>query len=404
MKERFRRLVLDNGFTILFEERDVPVVSVSLSVRAGGMNESLSEKGISHYIEHMLYKGTKKRNAKQLAEEIEQKGGELNGFTSEDVTCFWAKVPSLYLKTALDVLSDMVKNSVFDSNEMEKERKVIFEEIKMRKDDPRHYVFDKTHSLLYGGSLGKDLIGTEKTMNSISRKDLLKKHKELYVPQNLILTVVGNCEFDSLVGWARENFSSKKKGLVPQKKVIYQNDSIIESRAGLDQANLVFAYHTPLAKDNLVYAADVLITILSGGISSRLFQEIREKRNLAYTIQGSMDASKKYSHAFIYAGTKKENVEKVKDLILEEFKKVSKSLTEKELSLVKEQLVGNYDISMEDSQSQMIQLLAHELDGDASEFYEYEKKIRSVQLADVKKLASKVKKGNYSFFALVPKN
>jgi predicted Zn-dependent peptidase len=403
MKERFRKKVLPNGFTILFEKRDVPVVSVSLSLRGGGMNEKLNEKGISHYIEHMLYKGTKNRAAKQIAEEIEKNGGELNGFTAESVTSFWCKMPSRHLDVALNVLSDMVKNPLFDSVEMEKERKVIFEEIKMRKDSPRHYVLDKVQSLLYTGSLGLDLIGTEKTMNSITRKDLVKKFKELYTPNNLILTVVGECDFDYLVNWSKKNFGSKINKKIPERKFGMKNESVIETRGGIDQANVVFAYHSPLANDKEAYAEEVLITLMAGGISSRLFQEIREKRNLVYSIHGSIDSDRRYAHTVIYAGTKKENVEKVKNLLLDEFKKVSKNLTQKELDEIKDQLIGNHQISMEDSQSQMVHLLIHELDGDASEFYDFEEKISQVKLSEVKKLAAKVRPGNYSFFALVPK-
>ncbi|GAH77972.1 unnamed protein product, partial [marine sediment metagenome] len=143
------------------------MVSVAFAVRNGGINESKKEKGISHFIEHMLYKGTPTRNTKKIAEEIEKNGGELNGFTDEAVTAYWCKMPSKHLDVALDVLTDMVKNPLFDQKELEKERKVIFEEIKMRKDNPMVYVFDKIQSYLYEEPFGTPLIGTFETMNSI---------------------------------------------------------------------------------------------------------------------------------------------------------------------------------------------------------------------------------------------
>ena len=154
LKKNFQKKVLKNGMTILFEKRDLPVISMAFAVRNGGINEFKEEKGISHFIEHMLYKGTSKRNPKQIAEKIERNGGELNGFTSETTTAFWCKMPSDKLKVALDVLSDMVKNPLFDEKELEKERKVIFEEIKMYKDTPRLCVFNEIQKQLYDAPFG----------------------------------------------------------------------------------------------------------------------------------------------------------------------------------------------------------------------------------------------------------
>jgi len=398
MKPQFYRKVLKNGMTVIFEKRDLPIVSVAFAVRNGGINEKISEKGISHFIEHMLYKGTPTRNSKQIAEEIEKKGGELNGFTDELITGFWCKMPDHHLSVALDVLSDMIKNPLFDEKELEKERKVIFEEIKMRRDIPHVYVFDKIQSELYTGTLGKGLIGTYETMSSIGRKELIKKFKQVYTPNNLILCVVGNAKVEDVLNFAEKNFGDEK-GNVLNVKFSLKNNVAIEKRKGIDQANLIFAYHTPLSSNKKSYAALVLNTLMAGGMSSRLFNEIREKRNLAYAVKGDSDIFKKFSHNLIYVGTKKENVAIVRKLILEEFKKVADEFSEKELASVKEQIIGNYRISMEDSQTQMINLLMHEIDGNARDFYMFEKKIRNVKLKDVKDLA-KIKK--YSFFALVP--
>ncbi len=398
MKTEFYRKVLKNGMTVIFEKREVPVVSVAFAVRCGGVNESLEEKGISHFIEHLLYKGTKKRNAKQISEEIEKNGGDLNGFTDELVTAYWCKMPSRHLGVALDVLSDMIKNPLFDVKELEKERKVIFEEIKMRRDSPSAYVNDKIQNYLYDGTLGHDLIGTEKTMNSIDREKMLKRFKEIYTPNNIILCVVGKAEFKEIVDFAEKNFGDGK-GRVPKFEIKSKNKSVVEKRKGIDQANLIFAHHVPNSGDKKSYAAVALSCLLAGGMSSRLFLEIREKRNLAYAVQGNSNIHREYSYNSIYVGTTKENVEKVKKLILEEHEKVSKGLKEKELNQVKEQLVGNYQISMEDSKNQMANLLMHEIDGNAEDFYKFEENIRSVKLEDVKELAN-IK--NYSFFALIP--
>jgi len=400
MKPKFCRKVLKNGMTLLFEKRDIPVVSVVFAVRNGGINESEEERGISHFIEHMLYKGTPTRDTKKIAEEIEKKGGELNGFTSESITAYWCKMPSKYLSTALDVLSDMIKNPKFDSKELEKERKVIFEEIKMYKDNPRLHVFEKIQANLYEKPLGMCLAGTHQTMNSINQQKMVDKFKEIYRPNNMILCIVGDADFEEIIQFTEKNFGVEK-GKVPKFKVNLKNESNIEERKGIDQANLVFAYHVPLTDNNKSYAAQVLSTLTAEGMSSRLFSEIREKRNLAYAVKGDSDINRDFAFNLIYVGTSKENVDIVKKLILDEFEKVSKDLDEKELNQVKEQIIGNHQISMEDSQNQMINLLRYEIDGNAEKFYELEKNISEVQLKDVKDLA-KIKK--YSFFALVPED
>ncbi len=401
LKKNFRREVLDNGLTIVFEKRNVPVVSVAFAVRSGGANESLSEKGISHFIEHMLYKGTKSRNSKQISEEIEKNGGVLNGFTDEILTAYWCKMPSKHLGVALEVLGDMVKNPLFDEEELEKERKVIFEEMKMRKDRPDVYTVNKIQDFLYGGTLGQNLIGTEKTIGAIDRKKILIKFKQIYTPNNLILCVVGGVDFGEVINFAKKNFGNGKKK-IPKQKIISKNSFGIEKRKGVDQANLIFAYHVPIRKDEKSYAAAVLSTMMAEGLSSRLFSEIREKRNLAYAIHGYSQISSDFAYNAIYVGTMAENVQKVKKLILEEFKKVSEGLKEGELDQVKTQIIGNHQVSIEDSKTQMANLLLEEAEGDSTEYYDYEEKISKVKLKEVKELASKVKKGNYSFFALVP--
>ena len=344
MKKDFKRKVLSNGMIVIFEKRDIPVVSVAFAVRNGGVNEAAEEKGISHFIEHMLYKGTPTRPSNNaVTSEIEKKGGIINGFTSDINTAYWCKMPSKHLNIALDVLGDMVKNPLFDEKELEKERKVIFEEIKMCHDDPLHHSFIEVDKCLYGGPFSGGILGDKDSLNSIDREGMSKKFKEIYQPNNLILCVVGDANFEGVVKFAEENFG-EGKGKIPEFKVKLKNEIKIEKRKGIDQANLVFAYHVPFGNDKKKYAAQVLITLMAGGLSSRLFHEIREKRNLAYAIKGGSDITKYFGKNFVYVGTSKENVELVRKLILEEFEKVAKSLDEKELAEIKEQMIGNYQI------------------------------------------------------------
>ena len=229
---------------------------------------------------------------------------------------------------------------------------------------------------------------------------MVKKFREVYQPENMILCVVGKGEFEQIVSFVEKNFV-KGKGKIKKLKIKNKNQTKIEKRKGIDQANLVLAYHIPTAKNKKSYAAFLLNVVMAGGMSSRLWDEIREKRNLAYSIGGESEIHNDYASSYIHAGTKKENVEKVKNLILEEFKKVSKTLGEVELAQVKEQVIGHNRLSSEDSQSQMAGLLLSEINGNAKEFYNFEKRIKAVKLKDVKSLAKKVEK-NHSFFALIP--
>ena len=260
--KNFQKKILKNGMTIIFEKRNVPVVSVAFAVRAGGINEEISEKGISHFIEHMLYKGTKTRTSKQIAEEIEKNGGELNGFTSEEVTGYYCKMPSKHFDIALNVLTDIIKNSVFDEKELEKERKVIFEEIKMYKDNPQMHSISEIQKLLYTGTLGINLAGTYESMNSIDRKKIMEKFKQIYEPNNFILCVVGDADFEQIIKFAEKNFGDRRSQ-IPKQKFELKNESKTEEREGVDQANLVFAYHVPSADNDKCYAAKVLSSLIT---------------------------------------------------------------------------------------------------------------------------------------------
>lgn len=400
-KVKFFRKKLGNGMTVLFEQRkDSGVVSVAFAVKHGGIHEASEEKGISHFIEHMLYKGTKNRTAKKISEDIERNGGILNGFTEEEITAYWCKMPSNKLAIALDVLGDMIKNPLFDEGELNKERLVIFEEMKMRKDRPDIYILDELQSTLFTGNLGLNLIGTEKSMKSIDRSKIIAKFKKIYHPNNLFLCVVGDADFDNLCKFCEKNFPVSKADIA-EPSIGLKNKQRIEKRKGIDQANLVFAYHVPNANEKENYSAQVLSCLMAGGMSSRLWQEIREKRNLAYAVRGACSAGRRFGYNYIYVGTTKENVEKVRAVILEEFRRI-KELKEGEFEQVKEQLVGNSRISREDSQGQMLDLLYNEIWDKAENSYRYEEEIKKVKLEEVKKMAEKVKEGNYSFIALLP--
>jgi len=402
MTDKFEKKILENGMTVILEKRDLPIISCAFAVKSGAKDENEKEKGISHFIEHLLYKGTKKRTSLDISREIEMNGGQLNGFTSESIVAYWAKMPSDKIDIALDVLSDLVKNPLFDEKEIEKERQVIFEEIKMYKDNPRMHALNRIKEKMYESPFGMNIAGTYESMNGINRDKLIEYYKKTYTTNNLILCVVGDTTFEKLEKFALENFE-KTESKIEKRKITKKREEEIESRSGVDQANIIFAYPVPTANEKENYAAEVLSTILAGGMSSRLFTEIREKRNLAYSVKGDADIEKDFAYNMIFVGTMKENVEKVKKIIIEEIEKISKEIEEIEIEENKNKIIGNFKIGCEDSQSQMDRLLISEINGDAKELYEYEKNIKNVKKEEIQKIAKSALE-NYSFYALVPKD
>ncbi len=397
MKEfEFKKKKLENGLTVLFEKRNLPVVSVSTACKFGSEFESLHLKGVAHFIEHLVFKGTKNKTVNEISEEVEKKGGIINAFTGEEFTCFWNKLPSKYLSTAINITSDLALNPLFDKEALERERAVILEEIKMYNDNPQFYVLNKIKELLYEKPFGLFGAGTAETMKAISRNDVLNVFKNSYSTNNMVLTVVGDADFDEICELARIFPKIEKK--VEERKPIMKNSELIKKRKDVEQANLVLGYHAPNLIDKRRYAAEIMDAILGRGMSSRLFQEIREKRGLAYAVKGMLEQDKNYGYEMIYIGTVKKKVKEVKELILKEIKKIYK-LEKRDLNEAKEQLIGLRQVERENSEQAMIGLILEENAGDVEEYYKYEDRINAIKLEEVRKL-SKLK--GYSFVALVP--
>ena len=393
MKQEFFRKKLKNGVTVLFEKRKQNVVSVSASVKEGSAFESEDKKGISHFIEHLMFKGTKTRNYKEIAKEIEKKGGVLNAYTGEDITCYWNKLPSKHLTTGLDIVSDLILNPKFDPAELEKERFVILEEIKMYHDTPSLYVQDKIKSLLFKKPFGLSGLGTPKNICKFSREDIARYFKKKYTSNKMILCVVGNADIEEIIRFGEKFPKTKsKEERVRVKKI---NKQTIEKRKGLDQAHITLGFHF---NEKERYANEIFNTILAKGMASRLFEELREKRGLAYSVQGFLELGKGYGYQVIYAGTTKKNVRLCKEIILKEIKKLQK-LEKRDFEECKEQLIGLRKVGSEESVNVMNALIQEEVCGNALEFYKYDEKIKKVKLKDVRKL-SKIK--GFSSFVLVP--
>ena len=393
---QFYRKKLDNGITVIFEKRDIPVVAVATSVKFGAQYESAAVKGISHFIEHLVFKGTKKRSVEEIPKTIEDKGGIINAFTSEDVTCYWNKLPSKHFALGADVSRDLVSGPLFAKNALERERKVILEEIKMYHDNPGYYVLEKIKELLYQKPFGMPISGTLESVSRLSREKVIRLFKEMYTTNNLIFSVVGDVDFDDVIREAKKFPRSLKK--INSIPLVKKNGELIEKRKGIDQAHLVLGFHMPTLCSKNRYAAEIFDNILGGGMSSRLFQEVREKRGLAYAIKGSLEQSQDYGYEIIYAGTVADKIEAVKKIILEEIPKMKK-LGQKDLRAAQERLIGLREISKEKCDATMMSLLQEEIGGNAEEYYHYEQNINHVSLKEVQALAALT---HYSFVALVP--
>ncbi len=395
---KFLKKTLSNGITVIAEQRELPVVSLGIANRFGASSEKSDIKGVAHFIEHLLFTGTLTRTHEQISSEIEKKGGILNAFTANDVTCYYFKLPSEHIFSGLDILSDILKNPAFNREKFEKEKKVILEEIKMYHDMPQRHIYDKIAECLYEKPFGEGIIGSENTIKPLTRDFVADYFNQHYSPENYIITIVGKFDFEEVCSYLEQNFKRENKSL-PKVKLSLKHSNFKEERPGLDQAHFMFAIHAPLADTSEHYILQVLDAYLGNGMSSQLFLKIREEKGLAYAVTSSINTEKNYSYYSIYVGTTKEALAEVESLILQCFKDVEK-MTEQNLKEAKERLVGLRKVSSEESSEVLSGLLFAELAGDASHYYEYEKNIQKVTLAQVKALA---KINNYSTATIAPK-
>jgi len=397
---QFQKTKLKNGLTVIHEKRDVPVTTVMLAVKYGAAYESVEEKGIAHFIEHLCFKGTEKREIQEIAEEVEKVGGVLNAFTHEEITAYHVKLPSEYLNVAMDVIFDIFFNPSFPESEVEKEGNVICEEIKMYRDNPRAHVLERIKANLYEEPFGDFIAGSQETVRGMTRQQLFGKHREIYIPENSVLCVVGNNDFDEIVKLA-ENFAVERKGKKSElPRIKARNLKNVEKRGDLQQANLALGFHFPYLGQKGRYVAEIFSTILGQGMSSKLFREVREKRGLVYGVKIEMDLGKNYGYMVIWAGTDPVKVKEVIGVCLEEYSKMGK-ISEEELEDAKVRVIGNRRVESEGSNDVAVNLILEEVSGKAEDYYDYEKKVKAVSLKDIGDLA---RVSEYASFSLEPQN
>jgi predicted Zn-dependent peptidase len=353
----FRTEKLSNGITVVGEEISyLRSVSIGILVGAGVRTESLGNAGISHFLEHMLFKGTKTKNAFQIAETLDEIGGRLNAYTTKEFTMFHATVLDKYLMRALDLLSDLFHNSTFNEEYIEMEKNVVLEEIRMSKDVPEDMIHDLFMEKLWGNHpLGKNILGDVDQIKAINKKDLIEYTKKLYVPQNVMVSVAGNFDYDQILNEISLRFSERKSRSFEfsiEKPKVNKGSFAINKKT--EQVHLCLGGKGYSYNDDNRFKLTVINSVLGGSMSSRLFQEIREKRGLVYNIYSYYSFYKEAGLFAIYAGASPKNYEEVVELIIKELDMIAnKGITESELSKAKEHIKGNIVISLENSTSRM---------------------------------------------------
>jgi predicted Zn-dependent peptidase len=360
-----QQTTLDNGIQVITEEISyVHSVSVGIWVQAGSRDEHSGENGISHFIEHMLFKGTKRRSAHQIAKEIDAVGGVLNAFTSKEFSSFYAKVLAEHLPVALDLLFDLYLNSLFSDEELEKERQVIVQEISMVEDTPDEYIHDLfSQSFWPHHPLGFPILGRLDTISRMNRDKLLKFFREHYLRAKPIIVAAGNLKHENLLRPVKEILEeTKTREKRRQSTPPRPHPHLQVKNKKLEQVHLILGTQGLPATHPQRFAFSILNTIFGGGMSSRLFQEIREKRGLAYSVYSFLSSFMDSGMVGVYVGTGDHTLSRVLQLILREMKKLSEnSLGPKELRSAKEQLKGNLLLSLESMDSRMGRLAKNQL-------------------------------------------
>lgn len=374
MKENIQETRLDNGLVILTDRMPgVRSVTLGFFFRVGSRHEPDELNGISHFIEHAVFKGTKKRSALDIAIEQDRLGGNLDAFTSHEETGFAIKVIDDQLENAFDLLADMLCNPAFDAEELKSEQRVIIEEMKMIDDSPEEYLGEIFSEAFFPDHpLGLSIAGTPKTVRKFSREITQKYHEQNFNAANLVIVAAGNVEHERIVGLAAEvlssNFSLPASGKSTLKRELktqlpnFAAPIIIKQNKNLEQAHLVIATPFVGARDERRYAADLLANIIGGGTSSRLWQEIREKKGLAYSVGASSAMFHDCGFFSVFAGTSPDQTGEVVDISIAELRKVVKNgVTAEELELVKQQTRASILLGLEDSAGRAAVLAHHEM-------------------------------------------
>ena len=389
-----QRTVLPNGLTVITEEmKHIRSVSIGIWLKTGSRDEDLPWNGISHFIEHMVFKGTQHRSAEEIARQVDSIGGNMDAFTAKECISFSIKVLNEHVPIALDVLSDLVLNPVFDVQDISRERGVILEEIKMDEDNPDYLVHEIfTQNFWKDHPLGRPILGTRDTVKRFDRTPVFDFYSQRFSPGNMIITAAGYLNHDQFVELVAKHFKDMKSTsngfhssppkIVP--KIILRN------KKSLEQVQICVGVPSYPITHERRHTSYILNTLLGGGMSSRLFQNIRERQGLAYAIYSDLNPYRDTGCLSIYAGTSRESASKVVESIVSEFRKLkAEMVTADELRRSKDQLKGSLMLSLESSNARMSNLARQEMYFD--HFYGLDEliaKIEAVTAEELQELAN----------------
>lgn len=383
---------LDNGIPVLIDNiESINTVSLGIFVNTGSRNEYPEESGVSHYIEHMMFKGTETRTAKEISEIIDNEGGMINAYTSRDLTVYYIQMLSNKIGTGIDVLSDMFMNSTFSEENLEKERNVIIEEIRMYDDIPEEIIHDENVKYAVTGVQSNSVLGTIESLKGITRERFLKYFNEQYVASNLVISVAGKVDVDEIYSLLNKGLGkfrdSNFRRDIDTSFIINGGENLIKKET--NQVHLCFNTRGNGVKDDMKYPGAIISSVLGGNMSSRLFQKIREERGLAYSVYSYGTAFLEGGLFTIYAGTTKESYKEVLEIIKNEFNDIRENgITESELQKSKNQFLSMLTFSLESSKGKMSRMansyLLYDKVIDIDEIIE---KIEKITLEDIKKTA-----------------
>jgi predicted Zn-dependent peptidase len=393
-----RKTLLPNGLLVLTESMPhLRSVSMGAWIGSGSRDEAPEVNGVSHFVEHMVFKGTTSRSAQQIAREVDTIGGNLDAFTGKEMVCFNIKVLDENVPPALDVLSDLVLHPTFTPEELAREQGVILEEIKMDEDNPDYLVNEIfTQNFWKGDALGRPILGTAKTVSNFNQQVVFDFYASQFTPRNMVFSAAGNLDHDVFVAQVEQQFSSlaaTNHSLAPKVPAPVSTPHItLKRKKSLEQVQLCLGVPAPPVNDPSRYGVYLLNTMLGGGMSSRLFQTIREDQGLAYSIFSEMNPFRDTGSLCVYVGTAVDKTEKVLQLTLQELRRLKEeTVSESELKRAKDQLKSNMVIGLESSGSRMSNLARQQMYfGRFFGVDEIIEEIESVTTADVQELAQRL--------------
>jgi predicted Zn-dependent peptidase len=390
----FVKEYLENGIPVVMESfKNVRSVAIGIWVKVGSRYETPAMNGISHFLEHMFFKGTKKRSPKDIAVEIDSMGGDLNAFTSRENTAFYIKVLDEYLEKGVDLLSDIFVHSTFPEDELEKEKKIIKEEVKMVEDTPDDHIHDLFNQTIWGTEgLGQSILGRRETIASFTREDLIRHISKYYGTKDIIISCAGKFQPAKLMGLLKERFGGLRRGSEPRKgpPPEFKSDVKVYTK-DISEAHICIGVPSVSQTSEDRYALFVLNTLLGGGVSSRLFQEIRENRGLAYSVYSYTSMYIDTGLWGVYAGVSKKRIREVAELIIHEMLSLKDTLTEEELDKAKRHLKGNMILGLESTNSRMNNIARQEINfGRYISPDEISKAVEMVSMKQLKELSERL--------------